>query len=81
MPVSIEGTRRLWPKGHRLPHWRAGPVHIVYGEAVKYERPTKAEEVARDLRRRILDLRAAGQQADARDGAAAHGVAGGGPSR
>jgi hypothetical protein len=58
----------------------AGPVRIVFGEPVKYERPAKAEDVAADLRRRILDLRGAGQMGDARDGASSRGEAGGGSS-
>lgn len=81
LPISIDGTRRIWGKGRKYPRLGAGPVRLVFGEPVKYERPTRAEEVAADLRRRILDLRGAGQQAVARDGADAHGRAGGGPSR
>ncbi len=81
LPVSVEGTRRLWGKGRKYPRFGAGPVRIVFGEMVTYEKPTRAEEVAADLRRRILDLRGAGQRADARDGADAHGVSRGGPSR
>ena len=80
VPVSVDGTHRIWGKGMRFPRLFAGPVRIVYGEPVRYERPAKAEDVAADIRRRVLDLRAAGQGADARDGADAHGVAGGGPS-
>jgi 1-acyl-sn-glycerol-3-phosphate acyltransferase len=81
LPISIDGTRRVWGKGRSLPRMGAGPVRLVFGEPVRYERPTRAEEAAADLRRRVLDLRGAGQQADARDGADAHGDAGGGPSR
>jgi 1-acyl-sn-glycerol-3-phosphate acyltransferase len=80
LPISIEGSRRVWGKGRKLPRLGAGPVRLVFGEPVKYERPTRAEDVAADLRRRILDLRGAGRIADARDGADAHGVAGGGRS-
>ena len=80
LPISIQGSRKVWGKGRKFPRFGAGPVRLVYGEPVKYERPTRAEEVAADLRRRILDLRGAGQQAAARDGADAHGIAGGGPS-
>ena len=80
VPVSVDGTRRIWPKGRRYPRFSAGPVRLVYGEPVKYERPRKADEVAADLRGRILDLRGAGQQAAARDGADAHGGSRGSPS-
>jgi 1-acyl-sn-glycerol-3-phosphate acyltransferase len=80
LPISIQGSRKVWGKGRKFPRFGAGPVRLVFGEPVKYERPTRAEEVAADLRRRILDLRGAGQQAAARDGADAHGIAGGGPS-
>jgi 1-acyl-sn-glycerol-3-phosphate acyltransferase len=81
LPISIEGTRRIWGKGMKRPRFGKGPVRMMFGEPVKYERPAKAEDVAADLRRRILDLRGAGHEADARDGADAHGIAGGGPSR
>jgi 1-acyl-sn-glycerol-3-phosphate acyltransferase len=80
LPVSVEGSRRVWGKGRSFPRLGAGPVRLIYGETVKYEKPTRADDVAADLRRRILDLRGAGQRADARDGADAHGVAGGSPS-
>jgi 1-acyl-sn-glycerol-3-phosphate acyltransferase len=86
IPVSIEGTNRIWPKGRKLPRLAAGPVRLAFGAPTRYQRPTKAEDVAADLRRRVLDLRGTGlredgRQAGARDGAAAHGDAGGGPSR
>lgn len=81
MPISVDGTRRIWGKGMKYPRLGAGPVRLVFGEPVKYERPTKAEDVAADLRRRILDLRGSGQAADARDGADAHGVSRGSPSQ
>jgi len=80
LPISIEGTRRVWPKGRKGPRMGAGPVRIAFGEPVKYERPAKAEDVAADLRRRILDLRGRGQQDGARDGAQSRGEAGGGSS-
>jgi 1-acyl-sn-glycerol-3-phosphate acyltransferase len=80
MPISIEGTRRVWGKGRKFPRLGAGPVRLVFGEPVKYERPTRAEDAAADLRRRVLDLRGAVRQADARDGADARGDAGGGRS-
>lgn len=80
LPISIEGSARVWGKGRKFPRFGAGPVRLVFGEPVKYERPTRAEDAAADLRRRVLDLRGAGQQADARDGADARGDAGGGRS-
>jgi 1-acyl-sn-glycerol-3-phosphate acyltransferase len=80
VPVSIDGTRRVWPRGRSRPRLGAGPVRLVYGEPVRYERPTKGEDAAADLRRRVLDLRDAGQRDAARDGAVPHGEAGGGPS-
>lgn len=81
LPISIEGSRRVWPKGRSLPRMGAGPVRLVFGEPVTYQRPAKAEEAAADLRRRVLDLRGAGQGAVARDGADARGEPRGGPSR
>ncbi len=81
MPVSVDGTHRIWPRGRNRPRFGAGPVRLVYGEPVRYERPTRAEDAAADLRRRVLDLRGAGQPGAARDGAAPHGDAGGGPSQ
>jgi 1-acyl-sn-glycerol-3-phosphate acyltransferase len=80
LPVSIEGSRRVWGKGRKFPRLSAGPVRLVFGEPVKYERPTRAEDAAADLRRRVLDLRGRGHEADARDGADARGEAGGGRS-
>lgn len=81
LPISIEGSRRVWPKGRGFPRMGAGPVRLVFGEPVTYERPAKAEDVAADLRRRVLDLRGAGQGADARDGADARGETRGSPSQ
>jgi len=80
LPVSIDGSRRVWGRGRKLPRLSAGPVRLVFGEPVRYERPTRAEDAAADLRRRVLDLRGGGHEADARDGADARGEAGGGRS-
>jgi 1-acyl-sn-glycerol-3-phosphate acyltransferase len=80
LPVSLEGTRRIWPKGRKFPRFAAGPARIVFGEPVRYERPTRADEAAADLRRRLVDLRGVGREGAARDGAASHGAAGGGSS-
>ncbi len=79
LPISIDGTRRIWGKGMKRPRIGAGPVRIVFGEPVKYERPAKAEDVAADLRRRVLDLRGNGQEV-ARDGAKSRGGTDGGSS-
>lgn len=81
LPISVDGTRRIWGKGRKYPRFGGGPVRLVYGEPVRYEKPTRADDAAADVRRRILDLRGAGQRADARDGADAHGGSRGGPSR
>jgi len=80
LPLSIDGTRRIWGKGMKRPKFGKGPVRMTFGEPVKYERPAKAEDVAADLRGRILDLRASGRKGDARDGASSRGEAGGGSS-
>jgi 1-acyl-sn-glycerol-3-phosphate acyltransferase len=80
LPISIDGTRRIWGKGMKRPRFGAGPVRMAFGDPVKYERPAKAEDVAADLRRRILDLRSGGQTDGARDGAQSRGEAGGGSS-
>ena len=80
VPVSVDGTRRVWPKGRKRPRLGPGPVRLVYGAPVRYERPLKPEEVAADLRRRILALRGVGRPDGARDGASSRGEAGGGSS-
>jgi 1-acyl-sn-glycerol-3-phosphate acyltransferase len=80
LPVSVEGTRRIWGKGRRLPRFGRGPVRLVYGEPVRYQRPLDPEEAAADLRRRVLDLRGPGQEDAARDGASSRGESGGGSS-
>jgi 1-acyl-sn-glycerol-3-phosphate acyltransferase len=80
VPISIDGTRRIWGKGMKRPRFGPGPVRIVFGEPVKYERPAKAEDVAADLRRRVLDLRGEWHKDGACDGAQSRGDAGGGSS-
>jgi 1-acyl-sn-glycerol-3-phosphate acyltransferase len=80
LPISIDGTRRIWGKGMKRPRFGKGPVRMMFGEPVKYERPAKAEDVVADLRGRILDLRGRGRTDGARDGAQSRGEAGGGSS-
>ncbi len=87
LPVSIDGTRLVWPRGRKLPRITLGArVRLRYGEPTQYARPAKAEDVAADLRRRVLSLRAQGQrgaerrQGPARDGSGPHETAGGGSS-
>ena len=57
VPVSVDGTRRVWGKGQRLPRFLRGRVRLVYGEPVSYAAPTGAKEVADDIRARVLLLR------------------------
>ena len=80
IPVSVDGTRRAWRRGESRPRLFGGPITIRYGKQTTYSRPTKAKDVAADLRDRILVLRAAGQPGSARDGADPHEEAGGSSS-
>jgi len=66
VPVSIQGAHSLWPKGRRIPRVFGGPVRVAFGEPVTYDETTSAEDVATDLRSRILALRGetAGDGAD-----------------
>jgi 1-acyl-sn-glycerol-3-phosphate acyltransferase len=57
LPVSIDGSHRLWRKGSKLPRLWGGPVHLRYGKPVTYDKTTSAEDVAAQLRGVILDLR------------------------
>ena len=57
VPVSIEGAHGLWPKGRRIPRIFGGPVRVTFGEPVNYDETTTAEDVATDLRSRVLALR------------------------
>lgn len=57
VPVSLDGTRRVWPRGKKLPSLRAGPVRLIYGDPVAYGETSEPKDVAEDLRRRILELR------------------------
>ncbi|MCE9637635.1 MAG: 1-acyl-sn-glycerol-3-phosphate acyltransferase [Planctomycetes bacterium] len=57
VPVSLDGTRRVWPRGAKVPSLRAGPVRLIYGAPVTYGEASDAKEVSADIRRRILELR------------------------
>ena len=79
VPVSLDGSRLLWRRGARLPRLVGGPVRVRFGAPVTYGKTTRAEEVANDVRRRILDLR--GLRAEpAGDGAGSGAATGGSPS-
>ncbi len=69
VPVSIEGAHSLWAKGRCIPRIFGGPVRVTFGEPVTYDETTTAEDIATDLRSRVLVLR--GETAG--DGAAAAG--------
>ncbi len=57
LPISIEGSHRLWKKGARLPRLRGGPVRLRLGAPQTYDKTTSAEDIAADLRQRVLALR------------------------
>jgi 1-acyl-sn-glycerol-3-phosphate acyltransferase len=57
VPVSLAGTRSIWPRGSKIPRLRAGPVRLVFGEPVTYPETTDPKDAAADIRRRILELR------------------------
>lgn len=57
VPVSIDGTRRLWPKGAKLPTLLRRRARIVFGEPVTYDETTDPRDAAADIRRRVLELR------------------------
>lgn len=81
IPVLLKGTAGVWPKGRKLPKMGGGPVRLAFGAPVRYEKPFKAEDVAADLRSRVLELRVDGQPGTARDGGVPSGVKGGGSSQ
>lgn len=60
VPVSVDGTRRIWGRGRRLPRFLPAHVRLVYGEPVTYDETTDPKDVAADLRRRVLALRGRG---------------------
>jgi 1-acyl-sn-glycerol-3-phosphate acyltransferase len=55
VPVLVQGAYEAWPRGRRWP--RPGRVTVTYGEPVTYPREMKDDEMAADLRRRLLALR------------------------
>lgn len=57
VPVSLDGSRRIWPRGRRRPRFGAGPVRLVYGEPVTFSETTDPKEAADEIRRRVLELR------------------------
>ena len=57
LPVSIRGSSGLWPRGKRLPIVFGGPVQVHVGAVVKYEMTTSAEDIAADIRDRVLHHR------------------------
>lgn len=57
LPVSVDGTRRVWPRGRNRPRFGRGPVRLVYGEPMEFGETTDPKEIAAAVRRRILELR------------------------
>jgi len=60
LPVSLRGSRRIWPKGRKFPRVFGGPVHVKIGAPLTFDKTTSAEEIATQLRDVILDLRGTG---------------------
>ncbi len=80
LPVSLDGSRRLWRRGRKLPRLFGGPVLLRIGATVSYDKTTRAEDVAADLRDRILGLRGPRDEMPAGDGAGSREATGGSPS-
>jgi 1-acyl-sn-glycerol-3-phosphate acyltransferase len=57
VPVSLEGTHRVWGRGRKFPRLFGGPARLVFGEPVTYGETTDPGDAAADLRRRVLALR------------------------
>jgi 1-acyl-sn-glycerol-3-phosphate acyltransferase len=57
VPVSLEGTHRLWGRDRRAPRLLGGPVRIAFGEPATYDETTDPGDAAADIRRRVLELR------------------------
>jgi 1-acyl-sn-glycerol-3-phosphate acyltransferase len=55
LPVLLQGARETWPRGRSLPG--RGRVRVRFGRAVKYGGTWEDDEVAADIRRRLLALR------------------------
>ncbi len=59
IPISVHGTAKIWGVGESRPRLFGGPVIVAVGKPTVYERPAKAQDVAADIRDRVLDLREA----------------------
>lgn len=57
VPISLDGTRRVWGKGRKFPRLGPGPVRIAIGEPVTYDETTDPGDAAADIRRRVLEIR------------------------
>jgi 1-acyl-sn-glycerol-3-phosphate acyltransferase len=58
LPVSVDGTRRIWPRGRKGPRLGPGPVRIVFGDPIEFEETTDPKAIAAAIRQRIVELRA-----------------------
>jgi len=65
LPVSLDGSRRIWPKGKKFPRIFGGPVYVTIGAPLTFDRTTSAEDIAVQLRDVILDLRRLGAEGGA----------------
>lgn len=59
VPVSIDGSRRVWPRGRNAPRLGGGPVRIIYGAPLAFDEAADPKEIAAGIRRRVLELRTA----------------------
>jgi 1-acyl-sn-glycerol-3-phosphate acyltransferase len=80
LPVSVEGTAEIWPKGKMLPRLFSAQVRVKVGEPTVFERPTRPRDVAAQVRGDILDLRGNSSEEPGRDGAGAQEITGDGSS-
>ena len=80
VPVSISGSRLVWGRGARRPKLFTGPVRVAFGDPTTYQKPTKAAEVAADLRDRLHRLRGESGPTIPRDGGDEDADTGGSPS-
>lgn len=55
VPVLVQGAWEAWPRERKLP--RRGRVTLRFGRPVLYPKDWEDDEVAADIRRRLLDLR------------------------
>jgi 1-acyl-sn-glycerol-3-phosphate acyltransferase len=65
VPVLVQGAFEAWPRERRLP--RRGRVTIRFGRPVAYPDDWDDDEVAADLRRRLIALQEVSRQATAAD--------------